>query len=192
MGRAAAIVLCAVVTSVLSGCPGPRVLDVDVSPEWPERAAGFERERVIAYRLDRSDLSVGYNLLSPEAQIAATIYLADIGVYPGIHAHGTPMWTLYQANKATIQQHHPGARLLDEDIVTLTRHGREYTALRAVYRYDDVFMGRRQRVHSVLMIWRHRDTFVKLRSTMPYDQRALAESNYLALLDAVDWTVKPS
>jgi len=182
----------------LAGCPAPgvspyptRVPDIGESADYPVHAAGFERDSILSYAPDNLDVSVGYNMLTPEAQIASTIYISDRSVFPDVLQAEDPATVLFELTKDGLRQYHPGATLLGEDSVTLVKDGREYQAQRAVFRYEDRFMGRRRPVYSVLMLWRHGDDFIKLRSTTPYAQRHLSESNNMELLEAVNWTARP-
>ena len=188
--RSIALLLCLAPVIALSGCPGfQQAVDIGDNPDWPRSAAGFDRAFVTVGMSDITESSVAYNMLTPEAQIAATFFVGDVAAYPGVHRKGMPVHDIYEAHKAAIEQQHPGAELLSEDIVNITKNGRDYSVLRADYRFDGDFMQRRQPVYSVLMVWRHKDNLVRLRSTMPFDQRFLAESNNLNLLNAVNWTV---
>ncbi len=192
MSRVVWFLLCAGMTFAAAGCPAPGVnrYPMEVSgtvnsADYPLQAAGFEREKIISYAPGNFDVSVGYNMLTPEAQIANTIY-----VISGAAKGGTPE-DHFNQSKAFLEQYHAGAKLLAEDTVALTKGGRSFTAQRAIYRYEDRFMGARQPLYSVLMVWRSGDDFVKLRSTTPIAQRHLSESNNLNLLNAVNWTAPP-
>lgn len=198
MHRTVCLFLCAAAVLALAGCPAPGVSpyprslgDIGDSADYPLRAAGFERAKILGYAPDNADVSVGYNMLTPEAQIASTIYISASSVFPEVRQAENPLAALFELNKAGVRQYHPGASLLGEDSVVLVKNGREYHALRAVFRYEDGFMGRRQQLYSLLMLWRHDDDFIKLRSTTLYAQRHLSESNNLNLLQAVNWTARP-
>jgi len=198
MSKTVCLFLWASLAVALAGCPAPgvsaypmRVPDIGESADYPAYAAGFERDGILSYAPGKVDVSVGYNMLTPEAQIASTLYISDRSVFPDVLQAEDPDAALFDLTKSGVQQYHPGALLLGEDSVTLVKNGREYHARRAVFRYEDSFMGRRQSVYSVLMLWRHGDDFIKLRSTTPYAQRHLSESNNMELLEAVNWTARP-
>lgn len=192
MRRAVFLLLCGGLVFVLAGCPAPgvspypmRVGGIGDTADYPLRAAGFEREKIVSYAPGNADVSVGYSMLTPEAQIASTIYLtAHTGQIGSAEEY-------FSLSRTAIGQHHPGAELLAENTVVLTKGGQQFTAQRAAYRYEDGFMGRRQPLYSVLMVWRIGDSFVKLRSTTPYAQRHLSESNNQNLLEAINWTAPP-
>lgn len=204
MKKAVSLLFCAGLAFVLAGCPRPYPLEithVGDTPDYPLQAAGFTREKILSYRADDSlpgdnpdlsDVSIAYDLLTPGAQIASTIYVTHAPtVYPGLLEQNDPLKALFEGNKSTIVQHRPGAELLGEVKETLTRNGRKYTALVATYRFNGVFMRKQQTVYSVLMVWRHEDNFIKLRSTTPYSQRKPSRQNNLNLLNAVNWTAPP-
>jgi hypothetical protein len=46
------------------------------SPNYPLVAAGFNRAEIMTYAPGMVDISTAYNLVSPEVQIAATIYFS--------------------------------------------------------------------------------------------------------------------
>jgi len=197
----AILVLCAVLVAGLTGCPArPPVSEparIGNSVDYPEQAAGFRRGDVFDYAKtgsqDPVDLSIGYNLLTEGAQIASTIYVTNAPrVFPGLLDMPDPVRAIYEDHKSAIVQHHAGATLLGETAETLVKSGREYPALLAAYRFDEVFMGNRQPVYSVLMVWRHGDNIVKLRSTAPFAQGPVLMTHNRKLLDAVNWTVFPS
>ena len=190
MRRRVGCLLCLVSVFALGGCPGTQELvDIGDNRDWPRNAAGFDRAFVTVGMSDVTNFSVGYNMLTPEAQIAATFFVGDVAAYAGVHRRGMPVHDIYESYKAVIMEQHPGAELLGEDIKSLTKDGREYPVLRAAFRFDGYFMQRQQPVYSVLMVWRHGDNLLQFRSTMPFDQRFLSEFNNLDLLDTVNWTV---
>lgn len=198
MYKTVCLFLWASLAVALAGCPAPgvspypmRVPDIGESADYPAHAAGFERDSILSYAPGNIDVSVGYNMLTPEAQIVSTIYISDRSVFPEVLQAENPDAALFELTKDSLRQYHLGATLLREDSITLVKDGREYQARRGVFRYEDSFMGRRQPVYSVLMLWRHGDDFITLRSTTPYAQRHLSESNNRELLETVNWTARP-
>jgi hypothetical protein len=156
---------------LVAGCPstsGPsgypaQVTGIGDSPNYPLRAAGFERAEIMMYEPGFRHISTAYNLRTKEAQIAATIYLVP---------HESPQASVkqrYQSEKTTIEQYHPGARL------------------RATYELDGTFMHQKQRLHSEVWLWSHKDRYVKFRSTAPIGQKSIAGTKNLELLNAVNW-----
>ena len=198
MYRTVCLFLLAGLALVPAGCPAPGVSPYPMqvgrigdTTDYPLRAAGFERGKILSYAPGNADVSVGYNMLTPEVQIASTIYISDPSVFPEVRQAEDPMAALFELTKAGLLRYHQDASLLGEDSVVLAKDGRQYQALRAFFRYEDGFMGRRQPLYSLLMVWQHDGDFVKLRSTTPYAQRHLSESNNQNLLEAVNWTVPP-
>lgn len=198
MKQAAFLMLCAGLAFALAGVPGAgaerypeKVTGVPDSPEYPLRAAGFKRIGIYRYRPGDADISIGYNMFTPETKIVSTIYITNASVYPGVLREDDPVAIVFNDYKASVIQYHSGARLLGEDSVVLMKNGKKYKALRAFFQYDSDFMSNRQPVFSVMMLWRIGDDFIKLRSTMPIAQRDQWESNNMDLLNAVDWTKPP-
>jgi hypothetical protein len=199
MKKNRSLLLC--VALLLAGWPAPgfaqptEITGVSGTPDYPLRAAGFERGSIFNYgrKPDFRDVSVGYTMWTPTAQIVSTIYITEGAVFPGLLDEADSLAVLFAGYAAGIEEHHRAdIEVLGKDRVTLTRDGRTYTALRAAYRFDTKFGGRTRRVYSIMMLWRHGDRFVKLRSTMPFEQRELSEPNNRALLDAVNWTTRPA
>lgn len=195
---------CALVI-LLAGCPRPggpnSVANILNENDYPLQAAGFHRDQIINYDeiagvespgAALSDVSVGYNMLTPETQIASTIYITHAPtVFPDLLDQRDPVRVVYEWHKSAISKRHPGAELRGETTETMTKSGNVYTVRVAAYRYEDKFMGKRQTVYSVLLVWRHGENIVKLRSTAPYAQGQQLRLHNLRLLDAVNWTVFP-
>lgn len=181
--------LLAALTLLLAGCPAtPARYPVPLAgefPAFPPQAAGFSRERVLAYAPGTENISVGYNLLQPEAQIAATLYqYAAARQAPTLERQ-------FVEEKANIERVYQGATKDSEQVLTLRKGERQFQAMQAGYRYTALFMQQRQEVYSELIVWKVDDRYVKLRSTTKYGQRAVAALKNRELLDAIDWTVRP-
>ena len=50
------------------------------SPNYPLKAAGFDRAEIVTYAPDMTNISTAYNYLRSDAQIAATIYMYKKGI----------------------------------------------------------------------------------------------------------------
>ena len=151
------------------------------SPNYPLVAANFNRAEIMAYAPGMADISTAYNLLTPEALIAATIYRSSKnGRAPNLSDQ-------FLAEKHNIEKYHPGAELIDEEIITLEKNGQTYSANKASYRYSGIFMHQQQVVYSELILWSHDDKYIKLRSTAPLAQKERARAKNMELLDAVNW-----
>ncbi len=194
------LLLCAGLALLVAGWPAPgfgqpsEITGIGDTPDYPLRVAGFERVSIFNYGPPRDfrDISVGYTMRTPTAQIVSTIYFTEGSVFPGLLDEADPLAALFGGYAAGLEQQHPGLEALGRDRVTLVRDGRNYTALRAAYRLDTDFFGRRRTVYTVMMVWRRGDTFIKLRSTMPFEQRQFSQPNNRALLDAVNWMTRPA
>ncbi len=65
---------------------------------------------------------------------------------------------------------------------------RPYATRVATFRYDEVFAGREQTVFSeLLLIELPRRRLLKVRSTAPLAQAAVAEGSLLDLMERLDW-----
>ena len=190
MQRTILLISTVVIALTLSGCPGPgvsptrypvRVDGIGDSPNYPLRAAEFERAEIMSFAPGMTDISTAYNLLSAEVQIAATIYRSSK------EGRAPELATQFQAEKIQIEQYHPGAQLLEEKSITLEKNGQTYPALKASYQYRGIFMHRPQTVYSELVYWSHGENYLKLRSTAPIAQREKAEAKNMELLNAVNW-----
>lgn len=177
------------VLTLIAGCvptSGPSGYPVQVrgigdSPNYPLRAAGFDRAEIMMYEPGFRHISTAYNLRTEEAQIAATIYLVP---------HKSPQPNInerYKAEKTTIEQYHPGALLLYEKTVILSKNGVKYEAFKATYEFDGIFMHKQQRLYSEIWLLSHKDSYMKFRSTAPAGQKSIAEIKNLELLNAVNW-----
>lgn len=151
------------------------------SPNYPLRAAGFDRAEIMTYAPGMTNISTAYNHLAPEAQIAATIY-----VYKK-DGSGVGVNQQYEAEKTNIEKYHSGAKLLNEAEETFIKNEKELTAYKAQYEFDGVFMHRQQRVYSELMLIEHEGKYIKLRSTAPKAQKDIAAKKNLELMNVVNW-----
>ena len=155
--------------------------DIGESPNYPLVAAGFNRAEIMTYAPGMTDISTAYNLLTPDVQIAATIYRSSKnGRAPNLSDQ-------LSAEKFQIDKYHPGAELMGEEVLTLEKNGQTYSAQKASYRYNGVFMRKQQVVYSELVLWSHKDKYIKLRSTAPIAQKEKASQKNIELLRVVNW-----
>ncbi|MEN8136628.1 MAG: hypothetical protein ABFS18_14010 [Thermodesulfobacteriota bacterium] len=150
-------------------------------PNYPLKAAGFDRAKIMTYAPGMTNISTAYNYLGSDAQIAATIYVYKKG---GLQINAIQQ---FEAEKANIEKYHPGAQLIKTGKETFVKNGKELSALTAQYEYDGVFMHRQQPVYSELMLIEYGDKFIKLRSTSPKSQRSIASKKNLELMNVVNW-----
>ena len=172
---------------LVTGCPSPLkypaiISGLGESSTYPLNAAGFERGELVMYEPGMRNISIAYNLLSPDAQIAATIYVYKYGgIAPSLQNQ-------FVNEKHQIENYH-SPKLLYEKPIILYKNGQEYHALKAAYEYEQIFMHKPQTtVYSELILLLNGKDFVKLRSTSPISQQEIAIEKNLELLNAVDWT----
>jgi len=97
---------------LLSGCGAPSVQHqarypaeisgIGDSPKYPLRVAGFERGKIFTYAPGMKEISTAYNLVSPDLQIASTIYLLPL------EKAASPLTAQLAREKRVIEQYHPG------------------------------------------------------------------------------------
>jgi hypothetical protein len=153
------------------------------SPNFPLRAAGFQRGKILTYAPGMTEISNAYNLVSPEMQIASTIYHLPLA------KAASPLTVQFAREKVAIEQYHAGAQLLREEEITLGKAGTTYRALRAEYSFDGEFMHRQQQLYSELIIWTHGTRYIKFRSTAPLAQRERVREKNLELLNTLNWAI---
>ena len=155
------------------------------SPNYPLKAAGFDRAEIMTYAPGMTNISTAYNYLAPWAQIAATIYVKKKG------DSQIDVKQQFEAEKANIEKYHPGAKLLKEGDEIFIKNGKELSALKAQYEFDSVFMHRPQKVYSELMLIEYEGKYIKLRSTSPKAQKDVASKKNTELMNVVNWANYP-
>ena len=185
------LIISALFLASLSGCQTTgdeketrypaEIKGIGESPNYPLKAAGFDRAEIITYAPDMTNISTAYNYLQSDAQIAATIYVYKKGILK-ISASQQ-----FEAEKTNIEKYHPGAMLIMSGKKSFIKDGKELPALTAQYEYDGVFMSKPQALYSELMLIEYGGKFIKLRSTTPKFQRTIASKKNLELMNAVNW-----
>jgi hypothetical protein len=153
--------------------------------DYPIDAAGYKRVSVTEYAPDKTDMSVGYTLISGQTRIISTIYIYRKPDGLSLDAH-------YEQYRDGIIKAHPSATLMSEEAVVLRKNGKEYPARKAVYKIEDVFGNTYQELYSLLVLWEHDGQFGKLRTTAPIAQADVAEQKSMELLDKVNWLNYPA
>jgi hypothetical protein len=147
--------------------------------DWaPIHVAGYTRGKMIMYDPARIDCSVGYNRFDSELQQAITVYF-----YPRSGDEAAQ----FAAEKDRVLEVHRGGKHVSDKRVDLVKDGQTYSALVATFEYEDTLNDARQLVSSQLVLIPLTTRLVKVRSTAPLAQAALAESGMLTLLDGVKW-----
>ena len=141
----------------------------------PEVIAGFQRGNITGYDAVGADVSAGYNLVTPNRRIAATVY-----VYPSTEGD-------FERRKQEIQQVHPAAVLLDQRDFSRTENGRSYAGKLAVFEYEDSFAGSRMRLRSRLYLFSHVDGKWSVKYRFSYPKSEEAESEVDEFIRAWRW-----
>ncbi len=201
MRRLTWLPVCAALAIVLAGCSifyPKHITDVGESADYPLFAAGFERWQIISHAPGARDVSIFYNLCQvagdEEIEVLALLRTKRI-TRPQDSAKA-----VFEAEKAAWLKLQPNAERLNEETVTLSKKGKEYTALKASYlgtgggsfcfgprRYFEWPVPR----YIELIVWRHEDRILTLHSAATPENRDIASAQNLELLDAVNWTVLP-
>src|SRR6266853_1575221 len=102
---------------LLSGCGVPSVQHqarypaeisgIGDSPNYPLHVAGFERGKIFTYAPGMKEISTAYNLVSPDLQIASTIYLLPL------EKAASPLTAQLAREKGAIEQYHPWGRVAE-------------------------------------------------------------------------------
>ena len=122
---------------------------------FPKEVGEFRRERILQYDQAGRDISVGYNLETPDRLIAATMY-----VYP-LPSRG------FAEELAEVRTAHATFRLEFEQALMLERGARGQPCRMAGFSYEDTFAHRYGPVTSYLLIcddppWRLKWRFTHL------------------------------
>lgn len=97
---------------------------------------------------------------------------------------------MFELEKQSILAFHKEAKILNTATLVLTKNGIEYKTLQATFEYQENFMGKIQKIFSQLMLWKHKDRYIKLRSTSPYSQKDQNLAKNSELLDTVNWAFR--
>ncbi len=178
------VVVCLVL--LIAGCATPQqgtnypaeMTGIGDSLAYPIMAAGFQRGKIWTYAPGMTNISIGYNMYSSQNHIASTIYL-----YPAT----TTLDEIFEAEKQNIVNAHNGTVVGATRELTLSKNGNDYRALEVTFQYESNFMGRQQDVFSQLVLWEHKEKFIKLRSTSPLAEGESTLAKNKALLEAVNW-----
>lgn len=157
----------------LAGCPSANTQylvkpeSIDVSGPYSHGQSGmmfpvtvgeFIRGTITRFDAQGLNTSVGYNLYQIPKAAAATIYvypspsIVSIGSPENVVESGrsTLCQNEYEARKREIISAHPGAKLLNEDVLASPKNGVIGTGKTATFEYEEVFAGVRQPLHSRL------------------------------------------
>ena len=124
---------------------------------FPIEVGSFLRDRVTQYDQAGDDVSVGYNNVSVDSPVAATVY-----VYP---ARGGSLTGEFANRQSEVTQFHPDAKLVATSSVVIAPS--QVTAMVASYAFTDVFAGVSQPLRSELLVAQFGEKFVEYRFTYP-------------------------
>jgi hypothetical protein len=181
------ILVCALFLISLTGCQLPgggypaEIQGVGESPNYPLKAAGFDRAEILTYAPGMINISTAYNCTMPDVQIAATIYVYKKG------DSAISVSQQFEAEKANIGKYHLGAVLLNEGAEVFNKNGKDIPALKAQYEFEGGVRQTKQTLYSEIMLIEYGDNFIKLRSTAPKSQMDVAAKKNLELMNAVHW-----
>ncbi|MEM5787049.1 MAG: hypothetical protein AAGU11_06995 [Syntrophobacteraceae bacterium] len=158
---------------------------------FPQAVARFMRDKEIKfYDKDGKDISVPYNLVTPEEKVAGTIYifpsLKDFSVFPVPQLGKTPDWFLqrhYDGAKAVIIQKY-GARTLSDSEYRINRSILNPTGRKGVFEWDTIGG---EILRSQLYVFSHHGWFVKYRFTYPSRHSSKAELEIDRFIGAFQW-----
>ena len=148
--------------------------------EFPQRIGPYVRGEIHAFAGD--DHSIGYDCYDWQIENAVTFYY-----YPVTDSAESQ----YASEVAGILEAHAGARLVSERTSTIKKDGHLHRAFIATFNYDGVFSKTNQPLSSQLVFISLPDHAIKVRSTSPASQAALAEVNMLRLVNEISWAFLP-
>jgi hypothetical protein len=197
MSRTVRVLWFAALAPVLAGCYPRYISDIGESPDYPLLAAGFERGQVITHTPGSRDVSIYYRFCEVEEGEVIEV----VAILRNKRATGRQgsVQAALEAEKATLLGMDPELVPLGQETVTLRKNGREYAALKASFLglgSSWCFEPMRIFAPSVpryieLIIWRHQDRLLILRSSTKPEHPDIASAKNLELLEAVNWTVLP-
>jgi hypothetical protein len=162
---------------------------------FPMTVGEFKRGSITRFDAKGFNVSVGYNLYQIPKAAVATIYVYPS---PSIVSIGSPVNVVesaratlcqneYEARKREIAGAHPGAKLLNEDVLASPKSGVIGKGKTATFEYEEVFAGVRQSLHSRLDMFCYIDGkwTVKYRFTypVPFD----AKHGLTKFIETVPW-----
>lgn len=168
---------------------------------YPESVGDFHRVNVVKYAPDGSDESVGYNLETPNSEIAMTVYFFRS---PPLTSLGSPQSVIDEARahlcaqqfggiESEVTTAHTDARLLGEDTASLAQLGTTFVGHKATYELTlPNFFGRRQTTHSeaYLFCYAGSEWTVEYRVDYPADSDSAAA--IAAFMRDFRWTINPT
>jgi hypothetical protein len=105
------------------------ITDVGESADYPLFAAGFERGAIVSHAWGGRDVSIRYNLcqVAGDEEIEVLVLLRAKRTTPPQDS----VQAVFEAEKAAWLKLDPNAERLNEETGTLSKNGKDYTALKA-------------------------------------------------------------
>lgn len=168
------IIFC--ISIALFGCPAARPKHIeqpDAPPlhgtfthpssgmKFPAKVGEFERSSIVRHNIIDPELTIRYDLISMAVSVAVAV---DVYPAPQLDTTGVPASMVaiarenlshqeFGARMREITSAHPGAILIQEDEFSLPQKDNPYMGKMAVFEYEDVFLRRRQVLHSTLYLF---------------------------------------
>jgi hypothetical protein len=152
--------------------PG-ELIHTDSGFAFPSRIGSFLRVTGHQYDSLGRDVSVGYN---GDIPVVVTVY-----VYPAEQ----PLEADLVEQSAAVLGAHPGATVVGQGTVHVTPEGVDARSVAFAFSAD--FYGKKQPLHSELVLARHGETFVKYRITYPESLADLAAEDSSRFLQHFAW-----
>jgi hypothetical protein len=149
---------------------------------FPSQAAGFSRGDTVTHEPGMKNISVGYNLFTPSAQQAVTLYF-----FP----RDQPIAEQIEFEKQMIERFHEDPVVLSQAEQTIIRDQVAFRAYAVDYQMRGTMLNRRQPLYSQLLLIELPERYVKARSTCPLEQADAAKGRLIKLMEQIDWTNKP-
>ncbi len=151
--------------------------------EFPTSVGLYERTGVNQYDTAGKDVSAGYNLYSPLAPIAITVYVYPA---PGVLSIGSPPNVVAAAKDLVLRDHfeavkqeitkvHPIAQLISEENVPIQQSGATYQGIKAAFQFTEVVTERSIDLTSLVFLYDYDDWYIKYRVTYPTLAKANSE-----------------
>jgi hypothetical protein len=167
---------------------------------FPESVGHFRRAAILRYDADGLDVSVGYNLVTPSAHIAATVYvypapsLVSIGspqnVIAGAQAHLAE--GEFENRKREVEHAHLNAVVIEQRDTMRTQGNRSYPGKLAVYEYEDLFAGSRIRLRSRLYVFCYVGDKWAIEYRFSYPKDEDADTQIQEFIRNWDWFGRPA
>jgi hypothetical protein len=164
---------------------------------FPPSVGDVPRVSVLRYNDEETDVSAGYNLITPTGRLVATIYIYPA---PPLTSIGSPASVTASARaklcqdefsrrKYEISRVNVGARLVGEQEISFRRGDGNFPGKKAVFEYDASLGGQRQPVHSELYVFCYvgDQWAMEYRFTAP---RGIDTAEISRFMDALPWTIR--